>query len=306
MSNFRLGLLLALALSSLASGADYLLGPGDQVSVSLRDRKEIEIKPARVGLNGAVELEYAGSIHAEGLTTEQLAREIERRLSSIVRNPNVTVELSDYGSQPVSVLGAVNKPGVYQLRGSKNLMEVLSMAEGLKNEAGNAIKITRPKASGTIPLPDATEDAQFSRAEVKVKDLMDASVPQANIPIRPNDVITVPRAELVYVLGKVKRPGGFPLTERQSMTVLQAIAMAEGVDAGALTQNAKILRTVSSGPPVEIPIDVRKILANAAPDQPLQPNDILFVPTSMTKSVGVRILEAGIQMATGVVIWGRY
>jgi polysaccharide export outer membrane protein len=157
-------------------------------------------------------------------------------------------------------------------------------------------------------LPDAKEDAtgQFMTAEVKVKGLMDATLPEANIQIRAHDVITVPRAELVYVLGKVKRPGGFPLAERESISVLQALAMAEGVEPGALTQGAKILRaSAGSTAPVEIPIDVRKMLANAAPDQPLRPNDVLFVPSSAMKTVGVKILETGLQMATGVVIWGR-
>ncbi len=286
----------------------YVLGPGDQVTVSLRDRKEIEIKPARIGPDGAVEIAYAGSIHAEGLSTQQLAKEIESRLAKIVQNPMVTVEVSDYGSQPVSVLGAVNRPGVHQLRGNKSLVEVLSLAEGLKNEAGNSIRITRPMTSGPIPLPNAKQDATglFMTAEVKVKGLMDATIPEANISIRAHDVITVPRAELVYVMGKVHRPGGFPLAERESLTVLQALALAEGIEPGALTKGAKILRAVpGSTTPEEIPVDVRKMLANAAPDQPLRPNDVLFVPSSTMKTVGVKVLETGLQMATGVVIWGH-
>ncbi|MGD1091598.1 MAG: polysaccharide biosynthesis/export family protein [Bryobacteraceae bacterium] len=314
----RIGVLLVVAHSACAVSAQtvapispagsYLLGPGDQITVSVRDRKEIEIKPAFVGLDGTVDLQYAGTIRAEGLSTEQLAREIEAKLSSIVLNPKVTVEISEYGSQPVSILGAVNKPGVHQLRGRKSLVEVLSLAEGLKSEAGNVIKITRPKASGPIPLVNAKEDAtgQFTTAEVSAKGLMDASIPEANIQIHPHDVITVPRAELIYVLGNVRKPGGFPLAERESITVLQALAMAEGVQPAAATQSARILRASgSSAPPVEIAIDVKKILANTAPDQPLRPNDVLFIPNSATKSMGIRILETSLQMATGVVIWGR-
>jgi len=300
-------LAILLAVSAWGQTAGYLLGPGDQVSVNVRDRKEIEMKPAMIGLDGDVELAYAGKIHAAGLSTQQLAREVEVRLAKIVLHPMVTVEVTEYGSQPVSVLGAVNRPGVHQLKGNKSLVEVLSLVEGLKPEAGNTIKITRPKASGPIPLANAKDDAtgQYTIAEVKVKGLMDASVPEANIPIRAHDVITVPRAELIYVMGKVRKPGGFPLAERESMTVLQAISLAEGVDAGAATQSARILRSNGTGSPVEIAIDVKKILSNSAPDQPLQPNDILFLPSSAAKSVGVKVLETGLQMATGVVIWGR-
>jgi polysaccharide export outer membrane protein len=312
----RSGLWLALAICACAMSAEaavtesYLLGPGDQITVNLRDRKEIEIKPAVVGLDGSIDFQYAGKLHADGLTTDQLARQIEASLDRIVQNPKVTVEVSEYGSQPVSVLGAVNHPGVLQLRGRKNLIEVLSMAEGLKTEAGNVIKITRPKSSGLIPLSNAKEDAtgQFSNAEVSIKGLMDAALPEANIQVRPHDVITVPRAELIYVLGNVHKPGGFALSERESITVLQAISMAEGVEPGAVTQNARILR--ASGAPgtserTEVVIDVKKMLANKAPDQPLRPNDILFIPNSSSRSVGIRALEAGVTMATGFVIYHR-
>jgi polysaccharide export outer membrane protein len=285
-----------------------VLGPGDQITVNVRDRKEIEIRPAAIQLDGSVDLAYAGKIHAVGLTTQQLAREVEAKLSRIVLNPAVTVEVTEYGSQPVSVLGAVGRPGVQQLKGSKTLMEVLSLAEGLKPEAGNTIKITRAKAAGVIPLPGVKQDAtgHFFTAEVKVKGLMDGTSPDSNIQIRPHDVITVPRAELIYVLGNVRKPGGFPLAERESITVLQAIALAEGVDPAGVSQNSRILRKANpSAAPVEIAVNVRKILANAAPDQPLQPNDILFVPSSAARSVGIKFLETGLQMATGVVIWGR-
>jgi polysaccharide export outer membrane protein len=285
---------------------EYLLGPGDKINVSVRDRKEIEIRPALVGLDGTVELQYAGKIRASGLSTEQLARAIETKLARIVRDPNVTVEVADYGSQPVSVLGAVNRPGVHQLRGSRTLVEVLSLAEGLKSEAGNTIKITRLKSSGPIPLKNTKEDAtgQFTIAEINAKNLLDGTTPEANIAIRPHDVVTVPRAELIYVVGSVRKPGGFPLAERDSMTVLQAISMAGGVETGAATKNARILR--SSGPlasRVEVNINVKKMLANTAPDEPLQPNDILFIPNSATKSIGIRVLESGLQMAAGIAIW---
>ena len=290
------------------SPSSYVLGAGDQITVNLRDLKEIEIKPASVGLDGTIQLPYAGRIRAEGLSTEQLARQIEQRLTSIVRDPRVTVEVTEYGSQPVSVLGSVNKPGVHQLRGRKTLVEVLALAEGMKTEAGNVIKITRLRSVGLIPLPNQKQDVtgQFNTAEVSAKALLEATTPEANIQIRPHDVISVPRADLVYVMGSVRKPGGFPLAERESITVLQAISMAEGVHPDAAPNKARILRTTSpAGPPVEMAINVQRILANQAPDQPLQPNDILFIPNSTAKSVSMRILEAGIQMGTGVVIWHR-
>ncbi len=298
---------LLFAASSMDAGATYLLGPGDRVNVNVRDLKEIEIRPGLVELDGTIELQHAGRLQAEGLTTLELAREIEKNLSRIVREPRVTVEVTEYGSQPVSILGAVNKPGVHQLKGGKNLVEVLALAEGLKPEAGNVIKITRSKAAGRIPLANAKEDStgQFTTAEVGVKSLLEATSPEENIAIRPRDIISIPRASVIYIMGSVRKPGGFPLAEKESISVLQAIALAEGMVPTAAPQNARILRASANGPATEVQVDVRMILQNKQPDQPLRPNDVLVIPNSAAKNAGMRALEVAIQMATGIVIWGR-
>jgi polysaccharide biosynthesis/export protein len=286
--------------------ANYQLGPGDRIAVNLRDLKELEIKPAVIELDGTIDLQHAGRIRAQGMTSGELAHEVEKRLAAIVRQPKVSVEVVEYGSQPVSVLGAVNKPGVHQLRGQKNLVDVLALAEGMKPEAGNVIKITRPKSSGDLPLPNQKTDPTglYTTAEVGIKALLEAKTPEANIQIRPHDVISVPRADLIYVLGNVRKPGGFPLAERETITVLQGISMAEGILPASAPQAARILRsTAAGGPATELAIDVKAILANKIPDQRLQPNDVLFIPSSAAKSMGMRALEAGIQMATGIVVW---
>ncbi len=286
--------------------ADYVLGPGDQVSVSVRGVKEIEYKPVRVDETGEIELQYTGKFRAAGLTSGQVANKIASKLAEFVNDPKVIVEITDYGSQPVSVLGAVTKPGVYQLKGQKTLFEVLSLAEGLRNDAGNNILITRRREWGRIPLPGAGDDAggEFSVAKVSVKALLEGKVPQANIPMKPRDVISVPRGEMVYVVGGVRRAGGFVLGEKESVTVLQALSMAEGLIQTASPRHARILRAAEgSAQRAEIPVDIKKILSNKMADQPLLPNDILFIPDSTAKSAGMRSLETAIQMATGVVVW---
>jgi polysaccharide export outer membrane protein len=286
----------------------YRLGPGDRIAVGLGDLKELEIKPALVDLDGSIDLQYAGRLKATGFTCAQLAVEIEQRLRPIVREPKVKVEVTEYGSQPVSVLGSVNKPGVHQLRGPKRLIDVLAIAEGLKPEAGNVIQITRSRAYGMLPLPGVKTDAtgDSATAAVGVKALLEAKAPEINIQVLPHDVISVPRAELIYVLGNVRKPGGFALAERESLTVLQALSLSEGVDALAAPQKARILRTAGLGPDSgEVPVDVRKILAGKSPDQTLRPNDILFIPNSRSKSAGIRALEAGIQLGTGIAIFRR-
>jgi polysaccharide biosynthesis/export protein len=310
ISSFVVTLLLYPGADTAAAAGNYLLGAGDRVAVHLRDLKEIEIKPALVQLDGTIDLQHAGVVRAQDLTAAELAREIERRLQSIVLNPKVSVEVIEFGSQPVSVLGAVNKPGVHQLRGRKNLVEVLALAEGMKAEAGNVIKITRPKSSGEIPIPGAKPDAsgEYTTAEIGMKSLLDAKTPELNIRIRANDTISVPRAEMVYVLGNVRKPGGFPLAEREALTILQAMALAEGLQPSSAPQAARILRptgTADQWQAREVRVDVKAILANKAPDQKLEPNDILYIPSSAAKSIGLRALDAGIQIGTGVVIWRR-
>src|SRR5262249_33896746 len=156
--------------------------------------------------------------------TEQLETELTSRFHEYLQQPLVTVSIAEYRSQPISVLGAVNNPGVHQIRGRKTLIEVLSEAGGLKPNAGNSIKGTRRKDSGVLPLPNAAADpsGEFTVGEVNTRSLMKAENPQENIAVRPNDVITVPLADLVYVVGAVKKSGGFVLTEKSSMPVLEA------------------------------------------------------------------------------------
>jgi polysaccharide export outer membrane protein len=286
----------------------YILGLDDQVLIQVLDASEIGTNPFRIDMRGYINVPLAGRIHAAGLTVEQLETELGARLKDYLQKPAVTVSVAEFRSQPVSILGMVNNPGVHQIRGRKKLFEVISEAGGLKNDAGNSIKITRRKEYGTIPLPGAAIDAsgEFYVAEVSIKSVMEASNPRENIQIEPNDVISVPRADLIYVIGAVKRTGGFVLSEREHMSVLQALSMAEGLDRVASPSNAKILRSADGGVTrKEIPVDVNKILSGKGSDLPLLANDILFIPTSAAKSAAMRGLEAIIQTGTGVAIYRR-
>jgi polysaccharide export outer membrane protein len=291
-----------------ASGGDYILGPEDQILIRALDAGEISEKPMMIGTSGYISLPMLGRLRVSGLTVEQLETEIVSRLRFYIRDPKVAVSVLEFRSQRVSVLGAVANPGVVQLRGRKSLFEILSEAGGLKNEAGNSVKITRRNENGAIPLPSAANDpsGQFSVAEVSVKSIVEGRNPQENILIMPNDVISVPRAELIYVIGAVRHPGGFVLSEREQVSVLQALSMAEGLDRLASGANARILR--SSEPAstrTEIRVDVNKILTGKTRDIPLVANDVLFIPTSGAKSATVRGIEAAIQLGTGIAIWRR-
>ena len=204
------------------------------------------------------------------------------------------------------MLGEVRNPGVVQLLGEKTLLEILSLAGGLSPDAGYLIRITREKQWGKIPLPNAKldETGQFWIADTGVKEMIDGTSPGKNIQVKPDDVITVPKGEIVYVMGAVKKSGGFVLGEREQVTVLQALAMAEGLDRFANTGNTKIIRkTRDPKSPLDIPIDLKRILRGQATDMSLASDDILFVPTSGTKQALARTVEAGISLGTNAAIY---
>ena len=286
----------------------YVLGPDDQFSIWALEAEEFAGKTFRVGTSGYISLPMAGRIRAAGLTIEQFEAELISRLRKYVQEPQVSVTLTEFRSQPVSVIGAVMKPGVHQLQGRKTLVEILSLVEGLKPDAGHSVKITRRLEWGRIPLPTAADDptAQFSVATVNLRAVMEAKNPQENILIRPYDVISVPRADMVYVIGEVKKAGGFVMHEQETMSALQALSLAEGMTRTAAPKSAKILRPApGSSQRAEIPLDLNKILAGKGADVPLRPEDILFVPNNAAKSAGMRAAEAAIQIGTGVIIWRR-
>jgi len=181
-------------------------------------------------------------IRAGGLTVDQLEAELNRVLSTYIKEPQVAVSVTEFRSQPVSVLGAVRNPGVQQVQGRKTLLELLSMAGGIDAEAGHNLRITRRKEFGPIPLKTAEADpsGDYFVADVDLGSLLEARNPQENIEVKRRDVITVPRGELVYVMGTVRRPGGFVLRQRETLSALQALALAEGLDRAASPQNAMI------------------------------------------------------------------
>lgn len=307
---------LALTLVSVASAqkvdalkdavTSYRLGPDDQIAVSVADSEEIANRQVQVDTNGEASLPLLGRVKVGGLTVEQFEQDLAARLKVYYKEPQVTVTITEFRSQPVSVLGAVKQPGVHQLRGAKTLIEILSLAGGLRDDAGNSVKVTRRKEWGALPLPGATADpsGEFTVGEVALREIMMAQRPEANIMIRPNDVITVPKADLVYVIGEVNKAGGFVLAERADMSVLQAVSMAGGLTKLAGGKNAKILRPAAKGGSrEEIAVDLRRILEGKGKDIAMQPEDILFVPTNVAKNAGIRTAEAAVQMVTGVVIW---
>jgi polysaccharide biosynthesis/export protein len=294
------------ATTAQSGSARYVLGPGDQISILALHAPEISDKPVRIDDSGNIALPLVGRMHAAGLTVEQLAAAIRDQLDPLIRDPQVSVNVVELRSRPVSVLGAVKTPGVYQLQGRKRLLEVISTAGGLDQDAGYSVRLSRMRSAGTIPLPASqiTASGDYNVANIDLADLIEGKHPEQNIVILPEDVITVPRARLIYVIGEVHRPGGFALHDRESMSVLQALSLAEGLNTTAGANHAKILRPdEKTGRKTEIAVNVKNILEGKNPDVPLLPDDVLFIPNSASKSAAVRALQSAIEMGTGVVIW---
>ncbi len=284
----------------------YLLGPDDQLEISGPELTEVANKPMRIDSDGDIQAPLAGRVHLSGLTVQQAERELNKVMSTYIRQPQVSVNVVEVRSQPVSIVGAVNTPGVHQVQGHKTLLEMLALAGGMRQDAGYSIRITREVEWGCLPLPNAHLDSsgQFSVAEVNVAEIMEAKNPEDNIQIFPHDIISVPKAEMVYVIGEVKRSGGFVLGEHQSISVLQALSLAEGLNGTADTRHARILRLQHDADRrEELAVDVKGVVTGKKPDITLQGDDILFIPGSTGKKAALRTLEAAIQTGTGLAIW---
>jgi polysaccharide export outer membrane protein len=290
---------------ALAAEVDYVLGSDDVIAIQALHAEEVGGSAIRIDPDGQISLPLIGRLTAAGLTIEELEQALVARLKTYVHDPTVAVTVVQYRSQPVSVIGAVGVSGVHQLEGRKTLIEILATAGGLRPEAGDVVKITRKAEWGPIPLASAMVDptGQFSIAEVSLTGIIKATNPEQNIRILPNDVISVPRAALVYVIGEVKRPGGFVLNERRTISGLHALAMAQGFSGTASPNRAVIIRQTSGGERVEIAANLKAILEGKTSDVELLPDDILFVPNNAARTVLGRTLQTALSAVTSATIY---
>jgi polysaccharide export outer membrane protein len=274
---------------------EYVLGDGDQLVINVQDLEELSAKSIRIDPSGYLDLPLAGSVEATGLTIEQLKSKLALRLRKYIDSPQISISITEYSSRPVSIIGSVNAPGVHQLQGPKRLIDVISLAGGTKPDAGSKVILTREKKWGILPLPHTVVDpvTGISTVSLSLEDLMASKNPADNILISPGDIVSIPKAEVVYVVGNVKKAGGFQLSSHTSITLLQALSLAEGLDRDSAASSSKIIRPApgGDGKPREIPVNIKAILAGKAPDEPLFGNDILYVPNSALKSASRRAMD---------------
>jgi polysaccharide export outer membrane protein len=285
----------------------YVLGPDDQISIHVVDVPDVSDRPQRIDPNGDLKLPMVGRVHASGMTIDQLESELRERFKTYIKDPDVTVSVGELRSQSVSIIGAVSAAGVHPIRGRETLIEVLSKAGGVRAEAGPIVRIVRKPEWDPIPLREARRDPATgsSVVEIDLRSLLDGTAPDKNVALLPNDVIAVPPAGLVYVVGEVSRTGPLPLGENDGMTVLEALAASGGVLKTGAPNRARILRMdAATQTRTELAIDVKKMMNGKAKDVALFEGDILVVPDSSGKRLTTRAIEALVQVGTMIGTYG--
>jgi polysaccharide biosynthesis/export protein len=264
------------------------IGPGDLLDVDVFDTSELSRK-LRVDDHGAISLPVGGDLFVGGLTASEAGHAIEERFrqDDVLKDPHVSVMILEYATQGVTVLGEVKNPSVYPLLGTHGVLDLLSAAGGTTPNAGNTVTITR-RADPDHPI----------EATIQPKPGLTSAL---NVDVRPGDTIAVSKAGIVYVLGAVGKPGGFLVDNNGRLTVLEAVALAQGTNRTAAADHARLIRKTAAGHE-EVQIALNKILKSKAPDQPLSDGDILFVPTSASKHT-LLVMESILPAAAGAAIY---
>ncbi|MBL8210485.1 MAG: polysaccharide biosynthesis/export family protein [Bryobacterales bacterium] len=281
----------------------YRLQSTDEISISSLVAKELTDKRFRLDETGRISVPLVGTVKLEGMTVDDAQALITTRLKRYYVAPDVQVSVVAARTHPVMVLGSVAQPGAHQIREPIRLIDGLSMAGGLRNDAGPKVVITREKSNGTIAHSKAQVDgASNSVLSLDLTALFEGASPEDNIQLMPRDIVNVPAAQVVYVIGNVRRAGGFALNGRPNLSVVQALALAEGIDPRASPSRARILRRDLQGEK-QISVNLKAIFAGKSDDVILRPNDVLFVPSSTTKVITTRSIETALSLTTGLIIW---
>ena len=274
------------------AGAPALrLDAGDLLEITTFDTPELSGK-FRVDSRGYITLPVGGSVPVQGLTADQAGTAVERLLRDrdILKNPHVTVLVLEYATQGVSVLGEVKQPGIYPMQGKHGVLDYISLAGGLTAAASKVVNITHripPWDSVTVNLAGAHSSSL-----------------ENDMAVQPGDRVVAMRAGVVYVIGDVGKPGGYVMDGNGGVTVVQALALAQGMNRTA--KSSGMLIRNAAGIKSETQLELNKILANKAADPQLQDGDILYVPLSAAKDWTNKSVSAAMQMAVGMVIYGHY
>jgi polysaccharide export outer membrane protein len=265
--------MLAAAAPAVAQGdpnGAYRIGPRDGVRIEVFEVDELTGE-FRVNEDGTIRLPLIGNVIAEGLTEQELATRVKELLETqLLQRASVSVEVTEFRSRPISVLGAVTSPGNLNYPGRLTLLEALTLAGGLSGSQGETVQILRRAANGLTDQVTISLDELMVRAE-----------PAVNIPIFANDLINVPPAQevTVYLLGEVAGPGAITFKSNERITLLAAIAHAGGLTERA-SNKIRIQRRGAGGEVEEKVIRYQRLIAGEVPDPELQPGDVVIVKES--------------------------
>ena len=259
----------------------YRIGPGDVLDIRIYNRPQLSRDGVRVEGNGMVRMPLIeGDIKAACLTEGELAKEISTRYAKFYKNLQVDVFIKEYQSQQVAVIGAVNDQSRFRLQRRVRLLELLTYAKGPSKSAGQTINIVHSSTSSPCKETDESDSAVLT--SYKLSDVLQGD-PKSNPYLEAGDIVTVPEADQIYVVGNVLSPVTIPL--REPITLTRAIAMAGGLKQDTSKDKIRVLRQ-EPGTTVkkELIVDLSAIEKKRSEDLALLPNDIVDVPTSAGKS----------------------
>ncbi|MGH9720013.1 MAG: polysaccharide biosynthesis/export family protein [Bryobacteraceae bacterium] len=267
------------------------IGPNDLISVAVYDAPEFT-RAVRVGADGFIRFPMLkAAVTASGRLPNELETTIAAALKAeeLILNPFVTVTIVEYHSRPISVAGAVRKPLTFQAAGPVTLLDALTRAEGLTQDAGSEILVSRPAARTSAaesndPVPNYVQ-------RIPVKGLIDTADPELNLVLTGGEEIRVPDVGRVFVVGNVRKPGAFSLRDGPETSVMKLLALTEGLTQFAGRQAYIYRREGAGGSKNEIPIELRKIMERKSPDVTLQANDILYIPDNTGRRAALSAIE---------------
>ncbi len=263
----------------------YRIGPGDVLDIRIFNRPNLSRDAVRVEGNGMIRMPLLETeIQAACKTEGELAAEISRGYIKYYKNPQVDVFIKEYHSKQVAVIGAVNEQSRFELQRRIRLLELLTFAKGPSGKAGQTINIIHaPPALACQDLASANQDPAKAFVSYKLSETMQGD-PRANPYVEPGDIITLPEADQVYIVGNVGTPLTIPMKE--PITITRAIAMAGGVKQDTKKNKIRIVRQEpGTATKREIFVDLSAIEKKRAEDVALLPNDIVDVPLSGSKSL---------------------
>jgi len=325
----------SLSASARAVQHDYIIGNGDLLDLEVFDVKELS-REVRVSQTGSIGIPLVPvRLHVAGLTEVQAEQKISEILEAngLVSHAEVSISVKERKSKPITVVGAIVHPMVYQADRAVTLLEVLAEAGGLANDAGDTVIVNRPAqevpsdsseppaigpedpapaapsaAAGSNPpanTPPPVDPPHLNNTiTINLNELMESGDATNNIVLQAADIVTVPHSGIVYVLGAVSKPGGFVLAnDRGQMTTLKVLALAGGLSSTAKRGHAVIVRKDAQGQQHEVAVDLKKVMQRQAEDVQLQPSDILYVPDSAARKALLRTAELGIALGSGVALY---